>query len=315
MSATNQLVDDLLSHVEDTVNGFNESIPDIEKQIYNRLVALLKDLDIKNGIIKNTVANLKAISRMKSDIEKIVFSPKYQANVTDFLKAYSVVSDLNNKYFEALVEDFKPGPLLAKIKRSAIDITADGLTEAGINANVIDPVRKMLLTAVTTGGSYADLIDTLRTNIVSEGKNLGTLQRYTRQITTDSINQFSASYNNAIASGLNLRWYMYVGSNLTTTRPFCKHLSAKKYIHEQELPMILKGDIDGYHVPFNVKTGIWYGGIPGTNESNFPVYRGGYNCGHQLYPVNEISVPKAVRIETYSRLGIEFDKDGMAKAA
>jgi hypothetical protein len=37
------------------------------------------------------------------------------------------------------------------------------------------------------------------------------------------------------------------------------------------------------------------GMIEGTNESNFPTYRGGYNCGHQMYPVPPLNVPKTIR--------------------
>jgi hypothetical protein len=33
--------------------------------------------------------------------------------------------------------------------------------------------------------------------------------------------------------------------------------------------------------------GDWSGKIPGTNESNFIIYRGGYNCRHQMLPVSK----------------------------
>jgi hypothetical protein len=175
---------------------------------------------------------------------------------------------------------------------------------------VIDPVRKMLNTYITTGGKFSDLMQNLRDEITSNGTGMGSLQKYTRQITTDSINQFNGQYNQAISNGLGYKWRMYVGSNLTTTRPFCKCLSKKKYIYELELPDILEGDIDGETVAINPKTGVWYGGIPGTNVDNFEINRGGYQCGHHVYMVAESMVPKKVRIETYTRLGIAFDKEG-----
>jgi hypothetical protein len=34
--------------------------------------------------------------------------------------------------------------------------------------------------------------------------------------------------------------------------------------------------------------------IPGTDAANFFVNRGGYNCGHQIRPVNERQVPTEV---------------------
>jgi hypothetical protein len=88
---------------------------------------------------------------------------------------------------------------------------------------------------------------------------------------------------------------MYVGSNLETTRDFCDHLTEKKYIHESELPDIVAGKIDGYQCPLNPKTKLWAGAIAGTTVDNFIVYRGGWNCGHQLMPVNEAAVPENIR--------------------
>jgi len=35
--------------------------------------------------------------------------------------------------------------------------------------------------------------------------------------------------------------------------------------------------------------------IPDTNAENFFVRRGGYNCGHQIFPVIERLVPKDIQ--------------------
>ena len=42
------------------------------------------------------------------------------------------------------------------------------------------------------------------------------------------------------------------------------------------------------------KTGLPQGMIDDTNVSNFPTYRGGYNCGHQSYPIPTALVPKDI---------------------
>lgn len=309
MDSNEKLIHDLLNEIDGAISRFDNGIPDIQKQIYNRLETLLKSLETSDsGQIRNTLANLKAIGQMKSEIENIVFNPKYEANAQNFLAAFNVVSKLNNQYFSTLLEDTAPKDLLNEIKRQAVDLTADQLTESGINASVIEPVRKMLQTAITTGGQFNDLMQALRNELLTNETGLGSLQRYTRQITTDSINQFNGQYNQAMSSGLNYKWYAYLGTHLTTTRPFCDHLQDKKYIYETELPDILDGLIDGFQVPINPKTGVWAGGIPGTNIDNFSVLRGGYNCGHQLYRVNEKVVPMDQRIETYTRLGVAFDE-------
>jgi hypothetical protein len=310
MQDTEKLIKNLLGTIDDAIAHFDEGIPDTQKQIYTRLETLLKSLDTTpDGRLKNTLTNLKAIGRMKGEIENIVFSPKYESQAGQFLKAFDVVSTLNKEYFSDLLADSGPEGLLDELKKQAVDLTADQLTEAGINASVTEPVRRMLSTAITTGGSFSDLLENLRNELLTNSTGMGSLQRYTRQITTDSIHQFNGQYNQALSAGLNYNWYMYLGSHLTTTRPFCDHLQQKKYFHQNELPDILNGEIDGFSVPFNPKTDIWYGGIPGTNEDNFTIYRGGYNCGHGVYKVLESVVPKIIRVEAYSRLGIAFDAE------
>jgi hypothetical protein len=98
-----------------------------------------------------------------------------------------------------------------------------------------------------------------------------------------------------ISDRLQSEWYQYVGSNLTTTREFCEHLTKKRYVHKSEIPELLKGNIDGHQCKIYSATGLPQGMIEGTNEENFIVYRGGYNCGHELIPVSEATVPVSIR--------------------
>jgi hypothetical protein len=49
---------------------------------------------------------------------------------------------------------------------------------------------------------------------------------------------------------------------------------------------------------------------PNTDADNFIIYRGGYNCEHQLVPISEVGVPKKLRIETYDKFGVKYDDRG-----
>ncbi len=165
------------------------------------------------------------------------------------------------------------------------------MTESGISANVTQGIQNILKANITGGGSYNQLLDQMRNFILTNESGTGALERYTKQITTDSLNQFSAQYSQAITEDLGMNWFMYVGSNKETTREFCRLLTKKKYIHRSEISSIIMGIIDGNQVAINPKTKVWYGGVPGTNESNFQILRGGYGCDHQMLPVNTNVVP------------------------
>ena len=107
-----------------------------------------------------------------------------------------------------------------------------------------------------------------------------------------AISQYVGENNKLMTNDLGLEWFEYVGSNIETTREFCEHLTEKRYIHKSEIKTILKGEIDGHQCEIYEKTGLPKGMIEGTNEQNFQVNCGGWNCRHQLVPVAKEAVPK-----------------------
>ena len=123
----------------------------------------------------------------------------------------------------------------------------------------------------------------------------GALSKYANTYATTAISQYAGENNKILTDDLGLEWFEYVGSNIETTREFCDHLTEKRYIHKSEIKTILKGEIDGYQCEIYEKTGLPKGMIEGTNEQNFQVNCGGWNCRHQLVPVAKEAVPKELR--------------------
>lgn len=125
--------------------------------------------------------------------------------------------------------------------------------------------------------------------------NEGSLTKYARQIATDSVNQFNASYNQKVSDDLGLTWFQYVGSLLTTSREFCIEMTKKRYFHISEVEEMLKGNIGDVHVHINPKTKLPDGFIEGTTKQSFFINRAGYMCGHQIFPVPMAAVPADIR--------------------
>lgn len=290
-----QLINQLVKTIDDAITKFHQSIPGIQDQMLNDVQLLVKDLDVyADGSIKNSVKNLQIIGRIKSKLQDIVLNDNYLQEVADFTKAFDEVKVLQNKYFNSVSDEFTPFKLLDEIQKQSINSTIVSLTEAGISSNVTEYIQDILRTNITTGGNYQQLSNQLRDAIITNDKGQGALERYTRQITTDSLNQYSAQYIHAVADDLGFDWFMYIGSNLATTRTFCDALTKKKYVHRSEIPEIVKGFIDGKQIPIYKKTGLPAGMVDGTNANNFFIYRGGYNCGHQFVPVPKAVVPLSI---------------------
>lgn len=279
---------ELLDTIDSSIKKFIKSLPDAQDAAYKKIVALLKELDTVDDKLKNNVSNWKKIGRIKNELESVILNKTYTSSVGDFLATYDLVSEIQDGYFSKITESFSPAKVLEEIKIQNIAVTADALTEQGINQSVIEPIKTILQTNIASGGSYASLTEQLRAEMLGTDELDGSLLRYARTYATDAINQYSAQYTKTISDDLGLEWFRYAGSLIKTSRPFCVALHDKEYFHKSELPQIVKGYIDGKKVSTA-------GMIDGTTAENFQVNRGGWNCGHLCMPIPEESVPKNLR--------------------
>lgn len=306
MAKADLILEDLLSLIETRIDSFNEKMPKVQRDAYNVILDLTGDLETSNGRIKATMKNIKLISKIKQQLSKVIFTKEYEEELDKIVKTYGEITKLQNQYFTAAIGKFTVPKVLAEVQQLAIEGVVDAMGLDAVGVNVISPVRDILVKNVTTGGSKAEFLDEVREYLLDTERGDGKLVKYTKQIVTDSLNQYSANYTQIVSDDLGLEWFKYVGSNKETTRPFCKALTDAKqtcmpFIHRSQLPEIVEGQICGEQVPIYDKTGLPHGMIPGTNAVNFPINRGGYNCNHQLVPVSAALVPKALRDEFKGR--------------
>lgn len=284
-------INDILQTIDDTINTFQDKMQGLQKMIFDELQPLLKEIEIQGGKLLNNVSNLKLLGQLKNKLQKIIISPEYKDAVNQFIESYNTIAALNMNYFKEFNQKFTPVKTLPIIKQLAIESTINDLVGQGMIQNLVNPVTDILNTNITSGGSYASLQNQLREHLLNTEESEGSLVKYTKQITTDAINQYHAQYHAAIAQDLQFNWGRYVGSLLTTSRQFCVLLIAKEWVHKSELPLIIEGHIDGEDCKLSKTTGLPLGMIPGTDASNFKIRRGGYNCVHHYFEVPDSAVP------------------------
>lgn len=290
------MTDALVQELEGAVNNFVDGLSPIEEKIYRRVIVMLKELSVdKAGNIKNNLQNIKILGRVRREMNNIIFSDKYKKDVIEFTNSFDKVAQIQDKYFSTLVNDFTAPKLTTAIREQAIATTIEGLTEQGINGNVISQLKDIVKTNITGGGSYADFTAQVKTFIEGDENTSGVLTRYARVYVTDSLNEYSANHIQIISDDLGLDWFRYAGSLMATSRDFCIQLVKQDYVHRSEFPQLLKGHVNGTTVPLYSKTGLPEGMKANTNITNFQSLRGGWGCNHQLIPVITESVPKSVR--------------------
>lgn len=297
MSKIEDNIDLVNDKIESDVSRFIEGVDKSQKGIFNRLLAIVKGVETDDqGNIKQTVKNLKLLAKVRKTIENEIITDAYINRVDILTNQFPAIAELNNGYFETLTASFNPNrELFKEVIKNSINVTRTSLLDSGIAENVINPIVNIVDNSVTNGSSFGDMVDELRLIIKGDEERLGQLMRYSKQITSDALNQFNASYNETIAKDLDLEWYFYSGGKRRTSRPFCKKY-AGRYFHKKEVEDFgRRKDIDGSNLcGGSTKTNLCTGRIPGTNPSSIWRLRGGFQCKHIYKGTLIDSIPKSV---------------------
>ncbi len=298
-----KIIQSLEDVIADALDRFHDRLPRVEKDMYAKVLELASELDTyPDGRIKASVRNVKIIGRIKTELNKVILNSPYSKDVKAIVDTYDKVTALQNSYFTSLVGTFTAPKVAEEIRQLSIDNVVESLGRNALDVNITQPIRAILTQSVTTGGTRAELTETVRAFLLESDKGKGALTRYAKTLTTDALNQYSANYNTIISDDLGFEWFKYSGSLRETSRDFCRVLidasrsgGCMEYIHQSQIPALLDGHICGDDVDIYDKTGLPQGMVDGTNESNFKVLRGGYNCNHQLIGVPSAIVPKRLR--------------------
>ncbi len=98
------------------------------------------------------------------------------------------------------------------------------------------------------------------------------LQRYLRQYAYDSFNNVFEAGNNLAAQALGLEYFIYEGTVIDTTRPFCAKKAGKVFSTEEAKEWVNDADL------IDKKTRGSYRPL---------IERGRYNCRHQIRYISD----------------------------
>ena len=169
-----------------------------------------------------------------------------------------------------------------------MESTKVALTEAGIQANVVDKAADIIQTNISQGRKFGNMVTDMRNFLTTTPEHVGALKSYASHIVRDSINTYAAQYNQYVSDDLDFQWFVYTGAIVKTSRSFCVKLVKKQYVHKSEFGKVAEGNF--IPKPDNMK-----GLKPDTKASNLQILRGGYNCNHLLSPIGEAWIPKKLR--------------------
>lgn len=250
----------------------DEALPRVFAKLSDQVIDLASDLSLDP---KDRAKSLKELIKLKKDIANtIITNAPYQLQVAEVIKGFEMLAELSNEYITLAIGDFKPKKALYEaIVEANIATTKDALLGAGIRENFGTAIQEVLKDNIAGIGSRSELNKTLRKFIEGSPQDAPFLNRYIKQTTNDAVMTFNAEYIQTIAEDLDVEHYYYQGTLIADSRPFCVS-RAGRYFTTDEVKAWpnLKG---------------WQGRMAGTNSSTIFIYRGGYNCRHQLWPVSK----------------------------
>ena len=285
------------------LEGLEKSLPGLQRAVLEQLLQELRGLDLTaQGVIKPTATNLRKVMQLSRTLDKFLTSDKFIERLRGLPEAIDKITTAQDRFYKQFFKEGRPPAIAREIRAASRNQIVNDMT-VGLSGEVFNSVKDTINAGIVSGQTYDELTNSLRNTIYTNTADGGLVEKYARQIATDSLNGYTRNYGIAVTQGLDFQWYRYTGTNIKTTRDFCRACKIKEYIHVSEFPKVIKGDFPEFKA-VNGKIYEPYGLPQGmrkeTTPETFRNFAGGYNCRHQLRPVYERMVPKSIRDLVYN---------------
>ena len=251
----------------------------------------LDNLDTKAGVILNSARNKRLLTLFDGVFDKYnkVASVEVIKTIIDGVQS---IVNFNSGYFEALTPNTKLAPVKTSVESTIKawlgytddgKITPNGYLETLVNDTTVkNQIRNLMVKNIVNQTGYNAAKLDLKNYITGskqaqasagEGVSVpdtGALSKYYRNFVYDTYSQIDRSNANMYADELELKYAIYEGGIIKTTRPFCKKRNGKVFTREE---ITAFGDAE----PPPAKP-------PGYNPFTD---LGGYGCRHHLNWITE----------------------------
>ena len=243
---------------------------------------MIPGLDVKNGIIQESVNNYQKLSALDGAYKNFT-----KMSNTVFLNQMAIttgkIAALNEAYFKIVLSEIpnifpkiiqKTDRLMnLRIGLDGGKLVRGGYLESFFNSNTIGTELKNFTSkAVTSQMDMKDYINGMRKMITGTEDKTGLLERQFQRYAYDLYQQYDAAYNQELGTELGFNYFIYQGGLIKDSREFCREHNNKVYSIEET---------EGWATWKSPTTGETpsYLGYPGYDPL---IDRGGYNCRHSL---------------------------------
>ena len=234
-------------------------------KLENRILVLFEEITTtRQGFIKTTKINFRNAQRIHRQVVEF-FETQYGPEAVKALKDFSAITEYIDDLLKMVVG-------AEELSYASIDsVVIDRLQKASYNQYKAlgqvaeETIANELYNQVVAGGSKQELVNTVSSILTGRLDKRGKpMIQYVDLWANDTMMNFQNSINISKAENVGIQTFLYYGSVIATTRPFCAARSGKVFTKDQ----------------INSWTYSWKG-KSGPAMTN----RGGWNCRHHWVPV------------------------------
>jgi len=247
--------------------------PAIFKDLYRELLEVTAPIRFGGSADTRAKQLLEVVKLKKKILATIGNNAAYNEAIKTFTDGYKELRDLTDEYFGNLVSTYKPKQdLYDALVKVSIETTKDALLGSGVQAALADPITSSLISSLSSKANKTSFEVLLRDLINGTPTTKPILQSEIKRLAGDSMMIFQRSYVDAVSSDLNISYFIYSGTVIKTTRPFCRDKAGK---------IFKKSEVESW------ASQSWNGKYAGTDKQTIFNFAGGYNCRHNLWPATK----------------------------
>ena len=224
--------------------SLDKSVVDIQRRLFELIASeYLPLFEVVDGVVIDSLKNDALINNIDNYFDKLQ-KALHKDVLGVFASSLIQGSEMSAAYYVNL--GFKKTVVNKLLKdkvrlEKRLGITSTGklrkngyLFRLGQATQVREQLKNYVLNSLTGDVSFLDFQLGFRNLVIGNRKQkglatTGSLQRYFDQYAYDAFNDLDAVANKQLATNLGLEHFIYEGSIIDTTRPFCRKRAGKAY--------------------------------------------------------------------------------------
>jgi hypothetical protein len=221
-----ELLDRKISAIDNADSLLEKALQAMDRNLFDRLMELLTQLDQKNGLFVNSQRNINLLSTFARAVQMAMTAPGYKDTVNDYLHQFGVVKEINYEMVQTVAgKEIPVSDAVNATMKNMIDTITDVLTDyKNIDKAVRVPLQQILVRHVTLGSSFKEAEYQLREFMKTDEEGLGHMGRWAGQITKDAIMAVDGEINWAIVGQTGLDGFRIVTGLQDNSRKTCVHM-------------------------------------------------------------------------------------------